>query len=206
MQQPPQMMSAGPSPTAISTEQIQKLLDDNKKLIMAILEQQNLGKVTECAQYQAVLQKNLMYLAAIADAQPPAPTMPSQAMPSQTMPSQMPPYAGTQQGNHMQHHPQAALSQSQQQQHQQQQQQQQQPSVFAPKFPFQFNEQQQQHLHQQQSFQGHMGMRPSVNNGMLQAMQGGVVGGGFSRQDGSEGASGEGKSTSGHHGGGDRDS
>ncbi|GER30117.1 GRF1-interacting factor 2 [Striga asiatica] len=43
-------------------------LDENKNLIMAILESQNTGKVTECAQYQAILQKNLMYLAAIANA------------------------------------------------------------------------------------------------------------------------------------------
>nr|GMD26410.1 GRF1-interacting factor 3-like [Ipomoea batatas] len=55
-----------------------KYLDDNKKLILAILENQNLGKLAECAQYQAQLQKNLMYLAAIADAQPQAPTMPPQ--------------------------------------------------------------------------------------------------------------------------------
>jgi hypothetical protein len=41
---------------------------------MAIMENQNLGKLAECAQYQALLQKNLMYLAAIADAQPPPPT------------------------------------------------------------------------------------------------------------------------------------
>eukprot|EP00850_Spirogloea_muscicola_P003304 SM000013S26473 [mRNA] locus=s13:489333:490568:- [translate_table: standard] len=53
-------------------------LDENKQLILAILDNQNLGKLNECAQYQARLQQNLMYLAAIADAQPQAPT-PQQA-------------------------------------------------------------------------------------------------------------------------------
>ncbi|KAL5648637.1 hypothetical protein ACJX0J_039446, partial [Zea mays] len=51
-------------------KQIQKYLDENKQLILAILENQNLGKLAECAQYQSQLQKNLLYLAAIADAQP----------------------------------------------------------------------------------------------------------------------------------------
>jgi len=69
----------------ITTELIQKYLDENKQLILAILDNQNLGKLNECATYQAKLQQNLMYLAAIADAQPqggqssqmqaPAPTM-----------------------------------------------------------------------------------------------------------------------------------
>lgn len=54
----------------ITTELIQKYLDENKQLILAILDNQNLGKLNECATYQAKLQQNLMYLAAIADAQP----------------------------------------------------------------------------------------------------------------------------------------
>ncbi|XP_024392593.1 uncharacterized protein [Physcomitrium patens] len=56
--------------TSITTELIQKYLDENKQLILAILDNQNLGKLNECAMYQAKLQQNLMYLAAIADAQP----------------------------------------------------------------------------------------------------------------------------------------
>ncbi|XP_047969953.1 GRF1-interacting factor 2-like [Salvia hispanica] len=79
-QQAPQTMNQA-SPAAInvvSTEQIQKYLDENKNLIVAILENQNMGKIAECARYQAILQKNLMYLAAIADAQPPGSGMPSQ--------------------------------------------------------------------------------------------------------------------------------
>lgn len=54
----------------ITTELIQKYLDENQQLILAILENQNVGKLHDCAQYQAKLQQNLMYLAAIADAQP----------------------------------------------------------------------------------------------------------------------------------------
>ncbi|XP_052187245.1 GRF1-interacting factor 2-like [Diospyros lotus] len=75
-QQSMQMMKSPPG--SISTEEVQKLLDENKSLILAILENQNIGKSTECALYQAQLQNNLMFLAAIADAQPTAPTVPSQ--------------------------------------------------------------------------------------------------------------------------------
>ncbi|CAL9067638.1 GRF1-interacting factor 3-like [Musa acuminata AAA Group] len=74
MQQPVHPMTPmAPILTAnITTEEIQKYLDENKQLILAILENQNLGKLAECAQYQAQLQRNLLYLAAIADAQPQA--------------------------------------------------------------------------------------------------------------------------------------
>ncbi|XP_042421743.1 GRF1-interacting factor 2-like isoform X1 [Zingiber officinale] len=89
MQQSPHSlapMSAAPVAN-ITTEQIQKYLDENKQLILAILENQNLGKLAECAQYQAQLQKNLLYLAAIADAQPNAPAVrPQQIMPHGTIP------------------------------------------------------------------------------------------------------------------------
>ena len=54
----------------VTTELIQKYLNENEQLILAILENQNVGKLQECAQYQARLQQNLMYLAAIADAKP----------------------------------------------------------------------------------------------------------------------------------------
>ncbi|KAK3275434.1 SSXT-like protein [Cymbomonas tetramitiformis] len=72
----------------ITTEIIQKHLDENQQLILAILENQNLGKLNEVAAYQARLQHNLMYLAAIADAQPatasPAANAPVQAKSSRT--------------------------------------------------------------------------------------------------------------------------
>ncbi|RLM70165.1 GRF1-interacting factor 3-like [Panicum miliaceum] len=78
-QQMPMQPAPAPAPPAagITTEQIQKYLDENKQLILAILENQNLGKLAECAQYQAQLQKNLLYLAAIADAQPQPPQNPA---------------------------------------------------------------------------------------------------------------------------------
>ncbi|KAL3524451.1 hypothetical protein ACH5RR_017285 [Cinchona calisaya] len=139
------------SPNSITTEQIQKCLDDNKNLILAILENQNLGKVSECAQYQAVLQRNLMYLAAIADAQPQQPMAPSQP----------PSNSGAEQGNYAQ---QAQTTTPQQQQ-----------GVPVQKFPFQLNairsqDQQHQLLHfqAQQQIRGQAG----VDRGMHQIMQG----------------------------------
>ncbi|XP_047971179.1 GRF1-interacting factor 3-like [Salvia hispanica] len=144
MQQPAPMFPVMPSfpPTNITTEQIQKYLDENKKLILAILDNQNLGKLAECAQYQAQLQKNLMYLAAIADAQPQTPTMPSQ----------MTPHPAMQQGGFYMQHPQAAAIPQQQ-------------GMFQPRPP-PFNS---PHLLQdpQQHPNNQLGMRSvGPNNGM----------------------------------------
>ncbi|XP_050155764.1 GRF1-interacting factor 3-like [Malus sylvestris] len=193
MQQPPQMIPVMPSfpPTNITTEQIQKYLDDNKKLILAILDNQNLGKLAECAQYQALLQKNLMYLAAIADAQPQAPAAPPQ----------MAPHPAMQQAGYYMQHPQAAAMAQQQ-------------GIFSPKMPMQFNNMHQMHDPQQhqQAMQGQMGMRPGGPNGMpsmlhTEATHGGGSGGpnsaggpndgrGGSKQDASEsGAGGDGQGT-----------
>lgn len=206
MQQPPQML---PSFPPLTTDQIQKYLEENKKLILAILENQNLGKLAECAQYQAQLQKNLMYLAAIADAQPQAPTMPAQ------VPAQIAPHPAMQAGGFYMQHPQAAAMG-------------QQPGLFAQRPPLQFNSphQLQEHLQQQQlhqqhqlAMQGQIGMRPGgANNGMhpqhADATLGGVSGGaqplsdarGGSKQDASEartpGTRGPGGSGAGHGGGG----
>ncbi|KAK3031659.1 hypothetical protein RJ639_035027 [Escallonia herrerae] len=47
-----------------------QFLDENKSLILKILENQSSGKAGECAENQARLQRNLMFLAAIADSQP----------------------------------------------------------------------------------------------------------------------------------------
>ncbi|KAJ9565442.1 hypothetical protein OSB04_001408 [Centaurea solstitialis] len=107
---------------------VDTFLDENKQLILAIMNNQNLGKLAECAQYQALLQKNLMYLAAIADAQPPTPT-PAQA-PAAAISSQMAPvpHPGMQQqgGFYMQQHPQSVMAQ--------------QPSGFPPQMAaMQFN-------------------------------------------------------------------
>ncbi|KAJ9546245.1 hypothetical protein OSB04_025952 [Centaurea solstitialis] len=127
------------SPNAITTEQIQKCLDDNKNLIIAIMENQKLGKFQECAQYQALLQKNLMYLAAIADAQPPT----SQSNPSQA--------------NNFMHPPQPTAPQQPGGS----------GGGVGQKLPFQLNslrtqDQQQQWLQfqQQQQLQAQMGLRP----------------------------------------------
>ncbi|KAM7476566.1 hypothetical protein LguiB_023809 [Lonicera macranthoides] len=117
------LMPSFPPPN-ITTDQIQKYLDDNKKLILDIMENQNLGKLDECAQYQAQLQKNLMYLAAIADAQPQTPPMPSQIAPHPVMPHG---------GFYMQQHPQAAAMAQQP------------PALFSQKIPPQFNPSQDHH-------------------------------------------------------------
>lgn len=210
MQQPPPMIPMMPSfpPTNITTEQIQKYLDENKKLILAILDNQNLGKLAECAQYQAQLQKNLMYLAAIADAQPQTPTMPTQ----------MAPHPAMQAGGFYMQHPQAAAMAQQQ-------------GIFPQKMPLQFSnphqlqehQQQQLHPHHQQAMQGQLGMRPGVpNSGMQPPHAEATFGGGSSgvpppasgmsdirggsKQDPSEagagaaGADGQGSSGAGHGG------
>ncbi|KAF5751869.1 GRF1-INTERACTING FACTOR 2 family protein [Tripterygium wilfordii] len=205
MQQTPQMIPGVPSfpPSNVTTEQIQKFLDENKKLILAILDHQNLGKHVECAQYQAQLQKNLMQLAAIADAQPPA----------QTLPTLMSPHPAMQQGGFYMQHPQA-LAMAQQH------------GVFPPKMPVQFNNPHQIHdpqqLHQQQqAFQMQMGMRPvgPPNNGMNPMHSEATLGGssgvgptstagpndvrGGSTDTGTTGTGGHGNSAAGHGGDGD---
>lgn len=163
-QQGPQ--STNPAPTTplnvVSTEQIQKYLDENKNLIMAILENQNLGKMAECAQYQAILQKNLMYLAAIADAQPQGTGMPSQD------PMQLPTSSVTLQGNFPVLQTQASPTQ-------------QQPGAPVSKLPFQVNalrpqDQQNQQLQfqQQQLLQAQFGLGGGANGGLHQLMQPGV--------------------------------
>ncbi|GJY57408.1 GRF1-interacting factor 3-like protein, partial [Tanacetum coccineum] len=136
-------------------------LEENKNLILAIMEYQNLGKFQECAQYQAVLQKNLLSLAAIADAQPPTPQLspnPSQASTTLLMPANTIPHLAN---TFMQ----PGCSSS------------------GQKLPFQLNsihtlhQQQQQQLlqfRQQQQLQAQMGIRPGAQNGLFgmnQAMQ-----------------------------------
>ncbi|KAL4557221.1 hypothetical protein LXL04_035394 [Taraxacum kok-saghyz] len=195
MQQPPPPASKL-SPTAITTEQIQKCLEDNKNLIMAIMENQNLGKFQECAQYQAVLQKNLMYLAAIADTHPPPPTpTPTPTPPPPQLPNQsqatpsLPPGFMPQQANNFMQQPQPGIPQL--------------PGGGGggggQKLPFQLNslrtqDQQQQLLQfqQQQQIQAQMGLRPGGQGGGLFGMHqvmnhgGDLVNGQGSKQDGSD--------------------
>ncbi|KAB2071540.1 hypothetical protein ES319_A08G229200v1 [Gossypium barbadense] len=66
-------------PNNVTTDHIQQYLDENKSLILKIVESQNSGKFSECAENQARLQRNLMYLAAIADSQPQPPAIHAQA-------------------------------------------------------------------------------------------------------------------------------
>ncbi|CAN8295929.1 unnamed protein product [Cochlearia groenlandica] len=206
-QQSPQMFQMVPSisQTNITTDQIQKYLDENKKLILAIMENQNLGKLPECAQYQAVLQKNLMYLAAIADAQPPPPT-PGAGPPPGAMPQQMTtPHPGMQPPSYFVQHP-HALGMGQQGSP---------AGLFPPRGPLQFGgsphqlmdpqqqqqQQQQQQLIHQQAMQGHMGIRPmgfnNNNNNMMQQPETALGGSGANvghrggKQDGSGGALGK---------------
>ncbi|KAI6685018.1 hypothetical protein NL676_030931 [Syzygium grande] len=78
------MMAAAYYPNNVTTDHIQQYLDENKSLILKIVESQNCGKLSECAENQAKLQRNLMYLAAIADSQPQPPSLHSQ-YPSSTI-------------------------------------------------------------------------------------------------------------------------
>ncbi|CAJ1961116.1 unnamed protein product [Sphenostylis stenocarpa] len=80
-----QPMMAAYYPNNVTTDHIQQYLDENKSLILKIVESQNSGKLSECAENQARLQRNLMYLAAIADSQPQPPTMPGQYPPGGMM-------------------------------------------------------------------------------------------------------------------------
>ncbi|XP_057463873.1 GRF1-interacting factor 2-like [Actinidia eriantha] len=159
-QQLPQPMTTPPLfpsiPTNITTEDIQKSLNENKRLILAIMENQSLGKVAECAQYQAQLQKNLMDLAAIADAQPQAPTMPSQT-PLQSVVQQEP---------HIQPPGPATVAQEQH-------------TGWTPRLPFQVNtlqsgDQHQPLLQQQQLIQGQVGLGPGANTSTHQFLQTGI--------------------------------
>lgn len=79
-----QPMMAAYYPNNVTTDHIQQYLDENKSLILKIVESQNCGKLSECAENQAKLQRNLMYLAAIADSQPQPPSLHPQ-FPSSTI-------------------------------------------------------------------------------------------------------------------------
>ncbi|KAK3038766.1 hypothetical protein RJ639_027353 [Escallonia herrerae] len=181
----------------------------NEEDSSAVAERQEDSKVVSCKDlrcrggcspglwYQALLQKNLMYLAAIADSQPQAPAMPTQISPHPAM----------QQGGFYIQHPQAAAMA-------------QQPGMFPQKVPLQFNNshaiqdhhlQQQLHQQHQQAIQRQMGMRSgAANNGKhgentVGSGSGGVPPVTGNRQDapeaGTSGADGQGSSAAGQGGG-----
>ncbi|XP_028806746.1 GRF1-interacting factor 2 [Neltuma alba] len=163
------------SVTYLTTEQIQKYLEENKQLILTIMEGQNMGKSIEVAQYQAKLQQNLTFLAKLADTQSQAP-VPSQS--SQVV---------MQQGQGSSQQPHMAMSQQQpdvpmlpfdmkdQQQHHLAMSLQQ-PDLSTSKLPFQLNDQQQQlkqqaFFQQQQLIQGQVNRFPGTNSGSNQSPQ-----------------------------------
>ncbi|KAH7441324.1 hypothetical protein KP509_03G033900 [Ceratopteris richardii] len=146
-------------------EGTEKYLDENKQLILAILDNQNLGKMNECAVYQARLQSNLMYLAAIADSQPQTPSFPSQMNPPAAMPG----------GLHYMAH-----QQTQQQIVQQQ-------ALLAARNSMQYTQAPlsmhhsvaaQHHQQQQQALAAHHGLNPAGHHSMAGLPSGSSLGGG----------------------------
>ncbi|XP_068487202.1 GRF1-interacting factor 2-like [Phaseolus vulgaris] len=136
MNQSPQNL---PVPRTITTNDVQWYLDENKRLIMAIFENMTLRKFDNCAQYQQQLQKNLMYLATLADWQ----HSQTQGMSSQLQKMMQPEY-------YMQHPQIAAPAQ--------------QLRISPPNMPLQFaNPQQQLHQH---PVQGQVALRGGwIGNG-----------------------------------------
>ncbi|XP_024017973.1 GRF1-interacting factor 2 [Morus notabilis] len=139
-----QMFNGGPPsvPIAnITTQEIQKCLEENEQLILAVMEHQRVGKFDECAPHRARLQQNLTFLSNLADAlpQPPPPSVPPQILPQLI----------AQQGQCLQH-PEAALMSQQQ------------PASSMVRIHFWPNNDQQQPscFHQQHFIQAQMGANP----------------------------------------------
>ncbi|GAB4855376.1 hypothetical protein Ancab_023999 [Ancistrocladus abbreviatus] len=137
----------------VTTDHIQQYLDENKSLILKIVESQNSGKLNECAENQARLQRNLMYLAAIADSQPQPPTVHSQ-YPSGIM----------QPGAHYMQHQQAQSMTPQ--------------ALMAARSSMLYSQQPYAALQQQQALHGPMGMSSGGSSGlnMLQGEPNGAGG------------------------------
>ncbi|XP_021860385.1 GRF1-interacting factor 1 isoform X2 [Spinacia oleracea] len=141
------MMAAYYNSNNVTTDHIQQYLDENKSLILKIVESQNSGKINECAENQARLQRNLMYLAAIADSQPQPASMHSQ----QYAQSQM-----MQSGGHYM-----------QQQQQQQQQSMTPQALMAARSSMLYSQQAYPTLQQSQSLHGgQMGMSSAGSSGI----------------------------------------
>ncbi|GAB2277609.1 hypothetical protein Dimus_012317 [Dionaea muscipula] len=126
----------------VTTDHIQQYLDENKSLILKIVESQNSGKLSECAENQARLQRNLMYLAAIADSQPQPPTMHSQFPPSGIM----------QPGGHYMQHQQAQSMTPQ--------------ALMAARSSMLYSQQPYAALQQTQAMHGQMGMGSGSSSGL----------------------------------------
>lgn len=185
-----QPMMAAYYPSNATTDHIQQYLDENKSLILKIVESQNSGKLSECAENQAKLQRNLMYLAAIADSQPQPPSMHSQFPPGGMMQPGGGQYLQHQQAQPMT--PQALMAAR--------------SSMLYTQQPFSSLQQ------QQQALQSQLGMSSSGSSGlhMLQSSGGGsgALGGGFpdfgrgSKQDLGSSAEERGGNSGGHGGDG----
>lgn len=169
-----QPMMAAYYPNNVTTDHIQQYLDENKSLILKIVESQNSGKLSECAENQARLQRNLMYLAAIADAQPQPPSVHAQFSSGGIM----------QPGAHYMQHQQSQPMTPQ--------------SLMAARSSMVYSQQQFSVLQQQQALHGQLGMSSGGSSGlhMLQSEgstaggSGSLGGGGF--PDFGRGSSGEG--------------
>ncbi|KAK2390821.1 GRF1-interacting factor [Trifolium repens] len=134
------MMNADPPLPILTTEQIQKCLEENKELILAILEGQNQGKYGEIAPYQAKLQQNLTFLAKLADVEPQAGPPAQMHSQRQGMQQQQPQVAMSQQRPDFSSvNPSFDMNEQLQQQHFAMSLQQ--PDLSTSKFGFQMNEQ-----------------------------------------------------------------
>ncbi|KAM4842725.1 LOW QUALITY PROTEIN: calcium-responsive transactivator [Thomomys bottae] len=91
----------------VTQQTIQKMLDENHHLIQCILDHQSKGKTAECAQYQQLLHRNLVYLATIADSSQNMQSL-LPAPPTQNM--NLGPGALSQSGSSQGLHPQGSLS------------------------------------------------------------------------------------------------
>ncbi|XP_076946185.1 GRF1-interacting factor 1-like [Bidens hawaiensis] len=136
------MMAAYYPTNSVTTDHIQQYLDENKSLILKIVESQNAGKMAECAENQAKLQRNLMYLAAIADSQPQAAAVHSQY-----------PLGGMMQpgGHYMQQHQQAQQMSPQ--------------ALMAARSSMLYSPQQYSSLQQQAAIHSQLGMNSGGGNG-----------------------------------------
>ncbi|CAN8255674.1 unnamed protein product [Cochlearia groenlandica] len=189
-----QPMMAGYYPSNVTSDHIQQYLDENKSLILKIVESQNSGKLSECAENQARLQRNLMYLAAIADSQPQPPNVHSQ-------------YGSVGGGGLIQGEGGSHYLQQQQQQAAQQQQQMTQQSLMAARSSMLYAQQQQQQpyatLQHQQLHHSQLGMSSSGGGGggssssglhILQGEAGGFHDFGRGKPEMGSGGGGEGRS------------
>uniref|UniRef100_H2Y3B8 SS18 N-terminal domain-containing protein n=1 Tax=Ciona intestinalis TaxID=7719 RepID=H2Y3B8_CIOIN len=53
--------------SAVTQETIQKMLDENSRLIQCIVDEQQNGRMQDCSRYQQILHRNLVWLATVAD-------------------------------------------------------------------------------------------------------------------------------------------